>query len=319
MTSQIIPVNASQTALVSSDESRAFTDLATLTVKTIAVSSARIYGQTYTAWQAHCEQIGLSPLELRPAAVMDFLIRQSATKATRQRQLSALRKLAQMAFILTPNDDTRRFNEALKVLKAPAPDAKADRQERSKRALTPAEADKLLRAWDDNSPQHRRNRALIAVLLMTGIRRAEAAALCWRDVDFENGVITIRHGKGDKSRNAPVAGDLALDALRYWHMLQPADRDYVFCPVERGGHIGKDKPITGTDVYRVVKATEAATGVEFKPHDARRTFITEALATGTPIADVQAAAGHARGDTTLRYAQAVDARRIRKEMRLRYG
>ena len=34
---------------------------------------------------------------------------------------------------------------------------------------------------------------------------------------------------------------------------------------------------------------------------------------------VQAAAGHARGETTLRYAQAVDARRARRELKLRYG
>lgn len=54
-------------------------------------------------------------------------------------------------------------------------------------------------------------------------------------------------------------------------------------------------------------------GVEFAPHDLRRTFITGALAT------VQAAAGRARGVTTPRYAQAVDARRARRELKLRYG
>ncbi|MBX3065064.1 MAG: hypothetical protein KF726_18935 [Anaerolineae bacterium] len=36
-----------------------------------------------------------------------------------QRQLSALRKLAQMTFILTPTDETRRLYEVLKVMKAP--------------------------------------------------------------------------------------------------------------------------------------------------------------------------------------------------------
>jgi integrase len=89
--------------------------------------------------------------------------------------------------------------------------------------------------------------------------------------------------------------------------------------MERGDHLGKDKPIRGTDVYEIVKQTEAASGIEFKPHDLRRTFITEALATGTPLATVQAAAGHARGETTLGYAQAVDARQARKTLKLRYG
>jgi integrase len=51
-------------------------------------------------------------------------------------------------------------------------------------------------------------------------------------------------------------------------------------------------------------------GIEFKPHDLRRTFITEALATGAPLttvhglAEASPAAGHAgvaRKDLKLRY------------------
>jgi len=107
--------------------------------------------------------------------------------------------------------------------------------------------------------------------------------------------------------------------LRKGRGMLPTRREYVFCPVERGGHIGKDIPIKGTDVYRIVKATEQMIGIEFKPHDLRRTLITEALATGTPIQTVQAIAGHTRGETTLGYAQAVDARNARKKLKLRYG
>lgn len=299
-----------------------FDELVTLALRTIeSKNSQRVYDQTYRAWAQWCSQAQIDPLAYTPANVFDFLSSQPTAKATRQRQLAALRKLAQMGYILAPGDDeTRRLYEALKIIKAPAPDEDGQRPERRKRALNPAEADKLLRAWDGDSAQHKRNRALIAVLLLSGIRRSEAADLTWHDIDFENGVLHIRHGKGDKARDVPLAGDYALDALRDWQMGQPTGRHYVFCPVERGGGIGTgDHPITGTDVYRIVKATEAQTGIAFKPHDCRRTLITEALATGTPIQTVQAIAGHARGDTTLHYAEAVDARRARKTLRLRYG
>ena len=67
------------------------------------------------------------------------------------------------------------------------------------------------------------------------------------------------------------------------------------------------------------KSLSSGTGVEFKLLALRRTFITEALATGTPLATVQAAAGHTQGETTLRYAQAVKARLVRKMLKLRYG
>jgi len=311
MTNNIIPANSSALATAA-----AFVELAEQVERTVAESSARVYGQTYAAWSSWCAATGVDPFDLRPGAVTAFLSAQNTTKATRQRQLSAMRKLAQMLYILEPTDDHRRYVEALKVTKAPAGDKGS---ERTRKALTPAEADKMLRIWNGATPADARNRALVAVLLLGGIRRSEAAALRWRDVDFENGVLHVRHGKGDKARDVPLAGDYALDALRRWQLQQPSGYEWVFTPVERGGKVGKDRPLTGTDVYRIWNATATAAGVESKPHDARRTFITEALATGTPLATVQAAAGHAQGQTTLRYAQAVDARRARKELRLRYG
>lgn len=314
MTSTLQPAD---TTAVTNAERRAFDELAVQVEKTVAPSSARIYLQTYAAWQAWSDANGINPFDLLPANVAAFLESAETTKSTRQRQLSALRKLAQMAYILRPDDSTRRLYEALQVMKAPAPASTA--QERQRRALAPREADKLLRVWDGDTLADKRNRALVAVLLLGGVRRAEAAALKWRDIDFENGILHIRHGKGDKARDVPLAGDYALDALRGWQLAQDSGREFVFCPLERGDHLGKDKAISGTDVYRIWAATGSAAGVESKPHDARRTFITEALATGTPIATVQAAAGHSRGETTLRYAQAVDARRARKEFKLRYG
>jgi integrase len=72
--------------------------------------------------------------------------------------------------------------------------------ERTKRALAPSEADKVLRVWHEATPTHWRNNALIAVLALGALRRSEAAALRWHDVDFENGVVTVQHGKGDKRR-----------------------------------------------------------------------------------------------------------------------
>ncbi|MBZ0292189.1 MAG: site-specific integrase [Anaerolineae bacterium] len=297
-----------------------FQELVRLGLRTLeSADSGRVYQQTYKLWQAYCQQNGLSPLEMTPARVIDFLESQNTTKATRQRQLSAMRKLAQMAYVLTPDDSTRRLYEALKIIKAPAPSEDTSAQERTRRALTPAQADQMLRVWDSDKAMVVRNRALVAVLLLGGIRRSEAAALRWDDVDFENGVVHIRHGKGDKSRDVPLAGEYALNALRAWQRIQPDGYQSVFTPVNRGDHVGKDKAISGTDVYRIWAATAEAAQIESKPHDARRTFITEALATGTPISTVQSIAGHARGETTLRYAQSVDARRARKELKLRYG
>ena len=295
-----------------------FDQLVEFTVRQLpSANSGRVYRQTYAIWRAWCASNGLDPLDLRPAHVLPFLEQQRVVKSTRQRQLSALRKLALMHDTLNPSDATERIVKALQQIKAPSGGECG--KERSKRALAPSQADKVLRAWDQPTNAHRRNRALIAVLALGALRRSEAAALEWRDIDFENGVVTVRHGKGDKAREVPLAGELALDALRAWQMCQPPGRAFIFCPIERGDHLGKDKPIRGTDVYRIVDQTEAASGVEFKPHDLRRTFITEALDSGLPIHEVQFIAGHARGETTLRYAKVSDARSLRKKLDLGYG
>lgn len=293
-----------------------FHDLAELVKKSVAASSARVYDQTFRLWLNWCAERDVSPLDFRPAHLLGFLSSQDTTKTTRQRQLSALRKVVSVLFIAEPTDDHKRLIELLKFIKAPAPEK---RKERDKRALTPAQADRLLRTWDGDGLLDKRNRALVAVLLLTGIRRSEAAALRWADVDFDNGVLHVRHGKGDKARDVPVAGDKALEMLRAWQLEQPMGYQHVFTPLRRGGHFTTDKPMQGTDVYYVVDKTEEKSGIAFKPHDCRRTFITEALATGTAIQNVQSMAGHARGETTLHYAQAIDARRLRKELRFRYG
>jgi integrase len=89
--------------------------------------------------------------------------------------------------------------------------------------------------------------------------------------------------------------------------------------VKKGGNLGDDAPISSQAIYNVVRETSELTGDEFKPHDARRTFITEALATGTPLAEVQANAGHAQPSTTLEYAQPGEAAQRRRNLKLRYG
>lgn len=291
--------------------------VAAFALQTVAKSSARIYGQTYRLWLDWNAQTGGDPLDLRPAQVIAFIEGQDTTKSTRQRQLAALRKWAQMRYVLDPTDNAKRQLEALMLIKIHADPERG--QERTRKALTPAEADRVLRVWDANTNTAKRNRALVGLLALSGMRRAELAALRWQDVDFENGIVLIRHGKGDQERTAPIAGEFALDALQAWYAGQGGQRVYIFCAVNKGDRLGADKPISGTDVYRIIQATAALSGVEFKPHDLRRTFITEALATGTPIQTVQAAAGHARGETTLKYAQVVNAREARKMLKLRYG
>ena len=298
-----------------------FAELVQIVEKTVAASSARIYRQTFDKWTQWAVDNTLSPFALTPGHVAAFLDSQDATKSTKQRQLSALRKLVEMLSILDyANPEWAALHTALKKLRV---QHTGGGSERSKRALTPAEADKVLRAWSGETLQDKRNRALMAVLFLAGLRRSEAVALRWDDVDLHEGVLTVRHGKGDKAREVPLLGDFALKALAVWKTAlweAAGERQHVFCPLRKSRHLlGVDKPMPATDVYRVVKVTEERTGIGFAPHDARRTLLTEYIDQTGDVPGAQRIAGHANEATTLRYAQAASARDLRRKAKLRYG
>lgn len=296
---------------------KSFTELVAIVETTVAATSARVYRLTYEKWSRWCSAHGLSEFDMTPVNVSKFLDSQDATRATKARQLSALRKLVEMLSILDyQNPEWAALHGALKKVRVKANGG----HEHDKRALTPAQADKVLRAWSGETSQDLRNRALIAVLFLSGLRRSEAAALKWSDVDLTEGVLTVRHGKGDKAREAPIMGDFAVSALLAWKDAQPPDREYVFCPLKRSKNvIGDDRPMLPNEVYRIVKQTERLTGIAFAPHDARRTLLTEYIDQTGDVPGAQRIAGHANEATTLRYAQAATARELRRKAKLRYG
>lgn len=290
---------------------------ATLTV--LRTNTAVIYSVTYAQWANWCEGLGIDPLHINSSTVRAFLIDQRTTRTTRKNKLAALRKLAWMLMTLAPAEP--RYKVAYDVLKVmPVPDDNLSANERPRVALSPAEADRAMRCWDEPNHRHKRNRALICVLLATGIRRAEAAAMRWEHVDFANGTIYIPHGKGDKARDVAVYGDEALRALAAWQQAQGAGRVWVFCRVNKAGRVLDDAPLLPSSVWRVVRETERRAGLDrFSSHDARRSLLTELLETGSPLTDAQAQAGHADGSTTMKYAQATDARARRRKGKIRYG
>jgi integrase/recombinase XerD len=288
----------------------------------VAPSSARVYRDTFARWWQWTADHGLSPLDIRFSTVGAYLADRDGTKASKQRELSALRTLAKTLQIVDYGNPARAAAyESLKLLKVRAA-GESRQNERERRALSPAEADRLLRVWkEDDTPRGKRNRAIIAVLLLAGLRREELTALTWSDIDFQNGVIHIRHGKGDKTRDTALYGTEALDALKAWHMEQPTGCQTVFVNLRKGGHFTGNTAMSTTAVWNVVDETAAHADMgHVKPHDLRRTLATELLETGSPVHHVQQQLGHANSSTTLNnYTGETDARQRRKAGRVRYG
>lgn len=293
-----------------------FDTIIKMVLATVADSSGRVYADTYKSWSKYAIANGIDLLEINGRTVVDFLKSQQVSMTTRQRQLSAMRTMAQvLAVVDYANPMRRAAYESVKLVRAPKQNASG--KERKRCALSSEQVESILDVWLADDLLSVRNQALIATMFASGARRAEIVALQWNDIDLDLGTIHIRHGKGNKERYAALFGDLAIRALEHWQK-RTEGRLYVFCPVINGV-LGNDKPITADTLYHVVEATGKLAGVVWKPHDSRRTLATELLDQGVPLSEVQKQLGHSQANTTMIYAQAGNAAERRKLASIRYG
>ena len=143
-----------------------------------------------------------------------------------------------------------------------------------------------------------RNRVLLTVLYMAGLRVSEACGLRWRNLQTrgEAGQILV-HGKGGRTRAImlPAAVWGQLIALRG---VAAADAP-VFA--SRSG-----KPLERSRVLRIVKDASQRAGIaaNVTTHWLRHAHASHALDHGAPIHLVQATLGHRSVATTSRYLHA---------------
>lgn len=76
---------------------------------------------------------------------------------------------------------------------------------------------------------------LFLTLICCGLRSGEAASLKIKDVDVENGILTIRNAKHGKSREIPVSENMRLKYVEYYEKIHSiSDGDNYFFPNARG-------------------------------------------------------------------------------------
>jgi len=152
----------------------------------------------------------------------------------------------------------------------------------------------------DKTPAGVRDAAILAMLIATGMRRAELCALRMGDVDLETGRLRII-GKGDKERTAYLRNG-ALRYLRDWLAIRGDGPGPIFCRVNKGGRIFPAQPLSTTAMHKIITKRAAEAGLrDITPHDFRRTYAGELLDAGQDIATVAALLGHASVTTTARY------------------
>jgi site-specific recombinase XerD len=139
------------------------------------------------------------------------------------------------------------------------------------------------------------------VLYGAGLRITEALALEVTDIDAARGVIRVRHGKGNKAREAKLSPTLYQWLRQYWARQRPP-LPYLFASRKTG------RPPTAETVRAALAhaAKQAWIGKRVTPHVLRHSFATHLLEQGTDVRVVGALLGHASLQSTARYAKVTE-------------
>ena len=140
--------------------------------------------------------------------------------------------------------------------------------------------------------------ALAMVMYGAGLRIQEALDLEVDDIDRERGVIHVRHGKGNKPREAKLSPALYSWLRLYWSYTHPA-APYLFVSKRTG------KPFKARTMRTALAKAAQAAGLKKRvtPHVLRHSFASHLLEQGTDINVVRALLGHESLRSTLRYAR----------------
>lgn len=167
-----------------------------------------------------------------------------------------------------------------------------------------------LKAWYAGlqTTQNEVLRDYLLLILLTGLRRQEAATLKWSDVDLSAKSFTLVKTKNNETHTLPLS-DFIYNLLLNRKKNQV--NDYVFPGAGAAGHIIEPRKL----MAQVTKSS----GVHFTVHDLRRTFITIAESLDIPAYALKRLMNHKMSnDVTAGYI-IVDVERLRKPMQLITG
>ena len=183
-------------------------------------------------------------------------------------------------------------------------------------------------------------RIMAAVIYGGGLRVSECCELRIKDLDFDQGLVFVRSGKGDKDRStllAEAGRDELRDQLQKAEALHGADRGAGLAGVWLPEALDRKYPNAGRElgwfwvfpsaslstdpragvvrrhhlsesvVQKAVKAAAARARIQnpVSVHTLRHSFATHLLLNGVDIRQIQEYLGHAHVETTMIYTHVV--------------
>ena len=214
--------------------------------------------------------------------VCDRWIKEGASKKTCNRRLAVVSKMLTMACQrgwLKNKPHIERFAET----------------EGRKRWATIEEEDQMVKLLNESGQTLLAS--LVIVMADTGMRRGEALALSWSDVDIEKGWIRCWENKADKPRSIPMTS-------RVHELLgSTSSAPGVEWLNDQKGPFTSVTPTTFAHHWNKCKAKMGLQGdSQFTPHCLRHACASRLVQAGVPLFTVKEFLGHKKIESTLVYA-----------------
>jgi len=157
----------------------------------------------------------------------------------------------------------------------------------------------MVGAFGASTPKERKNRAMIAVLIGRGLRRAQAAAVKLEEIQLREGhwVIADLNGKGGHIRTVPMPG-WVKEAIDRWAVSAGITSGPLFRAINKAGRTWGNG-FTPKVIRSIVKEGTASCGLaNLAPHDLRRTCARLCHQAGGELEQIQFLLGHVSLETT---------------------
>jgi integrase/recombinase XerD len=153
----------------------------------------------------------------------------------------------------------------------------------------------------ENTPEARRDKAMLELLYASGMRVSELVGLNISDIDISGGYVRC-FGKGNKERMIPIYTRATQSIEQYLKEARPqiagvkVEETSLFLNV-------RGERLTRQGLWQILKgyAKDARIEVEVTPHTLRHSFATHMLNGGADLRTVQELLGHANISTTQVY------------------
>lgn len=153
------------------------------------------------------------------------------------------------------------------------------------------------RALRDACRADQRMSAIIEILLQTGLRISELAALRVEDINISKRELHITPQGSHPARVVPL-NNTAIQAIESYTKIRPRAKEAIFFLTK------SCRPFLVRNIRSAIdRYFRLASIKDAKVNDLRHTFIVEQLSAGVPLLTVSQIVGHKRISTTERYLQ----------------